>query len=200
MNNLESFDLEYFTQSRKEIDTEKRERDHLLNFAVIILGALCFSFIRSADAQGYLISSDALYLVISALVIVTSLFWVRWKKLQQIADRWFVLNRMLVRKYGQEFVKERLEGIAVEDLKTRRYIMKDLVLNYALSFPFYGLLLSQCMNASDPSWTFNWLAPLAIIALHVGVSAFIFRRKFADPLPGMEDSPEPTNQRDEKPA
>ena len=46
MKNPTSFEKEYFIQTRQEIDTEKRERDRILNFIVLILGAIGFALIR----------------------------------------------------------------------------------------------------------------------------------------------------------
>jgi len=95
------FDREYFLQTRKEIDTEKRERDHLLNFAVVILGALAFAVVQSEKAQQFLQEPYSLMLEISTLIILTSLFWVRRKKLQQISDRWYTLYHMALRNMNR---------------------------------------------------------------------------------------------------
>ena len=88
MQEPSSFDREYFLQTRREIDTEKRERDHLLNFAVVILGALAFAVVQNEAARALVQEWYSLLFEVATLTILTSLFWVRKKKLQQIADRW----------------------------------------------------------------------------------------------------------------
>lgn len=51
---MSDFDREYFIQTRKEIDTEKRERDHILNIAIIVLGALGFAFIQKDESRQFI--------------------------------------------------------------------------------------------------------------------------------------------------
>jgi len=143
MSDMSDFEREYFLQTRREIDTEKHERDQLLNFAILVLGAIVFGVAQSENAQRFLEEATAPAIEVPALAITSTLCWIRRKKLQQIADRWFVLHLMLVEHFGSERAETSLEGIAVQGLRGRRYVWKDVVLNWALSLPLYVLLATQ---------------------------------------------------------
>lgn len=117
MKLMSDFDREYFIQARKEIDTEKRERDHILNIAVVVLGALGFAFIQNDGARQFVQNMYSFLFEISVLTILTSLFFIRWMKLRQIADRWYSLYRMLNRYYGFEKSREYMETIVIKGFK-----------------------------------------------------------------------------------
>lgn len=184
------FIIAYFIQTRKEIDTEKRERDQMLNFAVLVLGAIAFAISQSETAQEFLKKPEALALEIPAIVIISTLFWIRYKKLQQISDRWYTLHRLALRYFGKERVEEMLEGVVVKYLPTWRYIRKDFILNFAFSLPVYGLLFLQFLYGySCRQWWRIILALMAII-LHCVLSSIILGRKLRDPLPPLKRKPQ----------
>lgn len=183
MNEPSEFVRAYFMQTRDEIDTEKRERDQILNFAILVLGAFGFAVAQSETAQRFLQEPEALALEIPALVIISTLLWIRYKKLQQISDRWFTLHRIAVRHFGKEHVDETLEGVVVKDLTTWRYIRKDFMLNIALCLPVYGLLLLQLLIGYSVGQGWQIVLPMAAIVLHLVSSSAILGRKLRDPLP-----------------
>jgi hypothetical protein len=182
MLRLTHFLTEYIIQTRKEIDTEKRERDHILNFAVVILGAIAFAVYQSETAQRFLFEPLSLIIQCTALVVITSLFWVRWMKLRQIADRWFVLHRILLRRLGEEEAADFLESLVAPQLLTTRYIRKDLVLNYALSSPIYCLLIAHCYIGFTRIEPILIAFPLAVIFAHIIISEMVLNRTIRDPF------------------
>jgi hypothetical protein len=183
MREPSDFERAYFIQTRNEIDTEKRERDQMLNFAVLVLGAIGFAVAQSESAWKFLQEPESLAIETPALVIISTLFWIRHKKLQQISDRWFVLYRMIVRCFGKDRAKEMLEGVVRKDLPTWRYIRKDFMLNIALCLPVYGLLLLQCLRGHFSNVSWRMVLPILVIILHFGFSSLILRRGLRDPLP-----------------
>lgn len=130
---------QYVQQTRQEIDTEKRQRDSLLYFALLALGALGYGLFENENIDALIEHPVTIGISIACLFILTSLFWVRRKKLQQIADRWFVLEK-LARDFPQDFPSPSLESIVGHGLKKGDYAHKDTVLSVALSLPIYVLL------------------------------------------------------------
>lgn len=196
MTELKGFEQAYFIQTRQEIDTEERARDRLLYLAVIVLGAIAVATCLSRTAQEFLLRPGALALAIPALAIISTLFWVRRKKLEQISDRWFVLHRMAVRHFGPDRAKETLEGIAVRDLPTWRYISEDFTLNIAFSLPVYGLLILQSIHGGAAGQWWRTFISIIAIAAHALYSYPILGRMLRDPLPGLAD---PTSATDNTP-
>lgn len=186
MVELNGFMKEHFIQTRKEIDTEKHERDQMLNFAIVVLGAIGFAIIQKGVSQTLLQEPQALLIETPALIIISSLFWIRYKKLHQIADRWFVLYRMACQHLGKDKAEEMLEAVVVKGLIKWRYISKDFILNLALSLPIYGLLLIQCFNAYTLHQYWRIVLPIVIIISHFAISSFILGRKMRDPLPSIK--------------
>jgi len=176
------FDKAYFIQTREEIDTEKRERDTILNFCVAILGAVAFGIIQSDNAQTFFkdLTPASFAIGISALLIISSLFWVRYKKMQQISDRWFTLLH-LMEHFGNDPLNEPwLEKVVTDSFKTSRYNSKDLVLNIVFSLPFYGLWIIQTFQSKE-----QWRIALPfVIILHLVIICYILGRKFTDPFKG----------------
>ncbi len=185
MNEPNEFLREYFIQTRKEIDTEKRERDQMLNFAVLVLGAIGFGVLQSETAQKFLQQPQALVIEIPALIIISALFWARYKKLRQISDRWFTLYRIVIRYFGKERTEEMLEGIVIKDFTRRRYLMKDVILNIALCLPIYGLILLPLFNMNLFYQKWQIILSIVVIGLHFIISTAILRRKIHDPLPPL---------------
>ena len=176
MQKPNKFELAYFIQTRQEIDTEKRERDHILNISVAVLGVLGFLAFR-ADDQGRILEERVLLaLEVSVLLIITSLFYARWTKLQQIANRWFMLRRMIRWFYGKARDKEFLEGFVVSRLKKTDYQRKDMFLCLALSLPFYCLVV-----ASSLSLPCEWRStvPIIVVGCHSLGSLWILSRPFS---------------------
>lgn len=182
MAELTEFEREYFIQTRKEIDTEKGERDKLLNFAVIVLGALGFAVVQSDAAKEFLQKPHSLMLEVSTLIILTSLFWVRRKKLQQIADRWYTLYRMAVRRLGKQCAAEMMEAVVIRDFEKARYLRKDVVLNIALSLPIYTLLFVSAVGLTLHT-IMRVLIPVLIVTVHASVSFALLAPKMQDPFP-----------------
>lgn len=181
MNEQTDFDREYLLQTRKEIDTEKRERDHILYLAVVVLGAIGFAMAQTDKAQDFLRQPSSLAFEISTLVILTSLFWVRWMKLRQIADRWYTLNRLINRHYNSQQAAEYMEAVVIKGFKKAHYIKKDIVLNFALSLPIYSLILLSSLNLSISS-AWQIIIPMLIIGIHILISIGVLNRKLRDPF------------------
>lgn len=114
MCDFTAFESAYFTQTRQEIDTEKRERDQILNFALLAIGALAVVIARVDTTLEFLRSVEGLVLEASALPVITTLCWIRRKKLEQIADRWYVLLWMIQHRMPEHRVKETLEWRVVQ--------------------------------------------------------------------------------------
>ncbi len=178
----DDFHTKYFVQTRQEIDTEKRERDKLLNFAVVILGALGFTFAQSGPAQELLREPYAIAMEAATLAVITSLFWVRRKKLQQIADRWFTLWRM-VQHHFPDREDEFLEAVVVKGLRGKRYVTKDVVLNLTLAIPIYCLLFFTVTHLSL-HWLLRVLVPMCVVSLHILTSWKILGKGLANPYDG----------------
>lgn len=176
------FDREYFLQTRREIDTEKRERDQLLNFAVVILGALAFGVVQSEKAKELLQEPCSLMFEISTLIILTGLFWVRRKKLQQISDRWYTLYHMALRNLSEEWMSQSMEAVVVRGFSKGRYIRKDLALNVALSLPIYTLILVSSLGLPFCSLLSVFTAVVIVIG-HLAVCWILLAKKLIDPFP-----------------
>lgn len=137
---MEGFLCSYFIQTRQEIDTEKRERDNLLNFAIAVIGAIAFGILQSPDPWKIFDHHLSGWFGVSLLLMVTSLFWIRRKKLQQVADRWYVLGH-LAKTYPSDFPKYSLESMVCPRLESKYYTFKDFFLAFAFSTPVYILLI-----------------------------------------------------------
>ncbi len=179
------FEQAYFIQTRQEIDTEKRERDRILNFAVLVLGAIGFAIAQSKHAQDFLEQAKAFMIEIPALVIISSLFWVRHKKLQQISDRWFVLHRLLTRWLPKRDADEMLESVVVKSLPQWRYTAKDFVLNIALCSPLYALLVLQLFKGVSSGQSWRVAIAFCVVVSHLALSCAILARRLSDPLPPL---------------
>lgn len=180
---LSEFEREYFVQTRQEIDTEKGQRDRFVHYAMLLLGALAFGAIQSPEARDFLLLDpiNAALLAVTVLVMLTAMAYVRWKKLSQIADRWYVLREMLQDALPPEKAERSLEQSVVEGFVSRRYVRKDICLHVALSFPAYVLLLVSAMSMGSP-WAWLW-CPLAaaLIAISVGVAVGVLGQPLRAP-------------------
>ncbi len=133
---------QYFLQTRQEIDTEKKQRDSLLNFAIAVMGVLGFGLLQNENSTSFVEHQATFWVSVGILVILTSLFWVRRKKLQQIADRWFVLNQLAISN-PEDFPNPSLEALVCPKLTKWTYSIKDAVLSVALATPVYALILTS---------------------------------------------------------
>jgi len=140
MKDLNEFEREYFLQTRREIDTEKKERDALLNFAVGVIGVAAFGVLQNDKMDAVLRHDFTRILAGCVLLLITSLMWVRRKKLQQIADRWYALRNLMLSAKSHP-TQRLLEDAVCEGLDGRAYTVKDTVVCLALSLPMYCLLL-----------------------------------------------------------
>ncbi|MBU0513141.1 MAG: hypothetical protein KJ621_00085 [Proteobacteria bacterium] len=184
MTDNSSFFREYFIQTRKEIDTEKRERDRILNVIVIVLGAIGFGLAQGDKGYHILYQPYAIIIEISILIIITSLFWVRRKKIEQISDRWFVLYHIFIKYFQKDSSDIFLERIVYEGFKKRRYVRKDFVLNISLSLPIYGLLTLSILYSFwlTNNFFLKILIAAVLIIFHFVISSLILYRKLKDPL------------------
>ena len=180
MSDQGDFEAQYFIQTRREIDTEKHSRDQILNFAVVVLGAIAFAIFRSGDVKLLLTAPFAIIPECCGLLVITALFWVRRKKLQQIADRWFVLRRLAVRMLGEERSQLLLEGHVCRHLLGRRYLEKDFFLNYALCSPIYALLVVHLQGFWSGAFWWAFMAGI-VIATHAVLSGLLLGHRLDIP-------------------
>jgi len=194
METQHDFRKAYFVQTRQEIDTEKRERDHILYLVVLVLGALGFAIIQSEKPQEFLKNRYSLLMDAGTVVLFMALFWLRRAKMQQIADRWFVLRSML--KSGDIGIPEEksLEALVATGLRGKRYLWKDWVVCCAVCVPLAG---PAAMTLHSVGWSPRGIIiTLCIAAVTVvGLAWVILMRRLKCPnvetsTPGTE-VPEP---------
>ena len=161
------FIRDYFIQTRAEIDTEKRERDRLLHFAIILLGGVMVVLLRREGFVDFGASVEGIALGVSLLTILTSLFWIRWKKLCQIADRWYVLHHLLEDYLTGKQAKFFLEEIVIEGFKNKRYVRKDLVLNFALCLPIYFMIVRWAVNFLEAQNVVEVIVLVGVLVVHL---------------------------------
>lgn len=178
---------EYFIQTRKEIDTEKRERDKMLHFAIILLGGVLLFIVQSEKLLRFSHPLEATLFELSLLIIISSMFWIRWKKMCQISDRWYVLFGILENYLGKERSKIFLEKTVLNGFKTRRYVCKDAWLNLALCLPIYLVMIKTSFRDFDN--LFNVMHGFIIALAHGIISFKILSRPMKKPgnLPDFDD-------------
>ena len=135
---MNDFISSYFIQTRQEIDNEKSSRDHILNFVILAIGALGFALLQNEKTVAILHTPVGLGLEFSVLVTITSLFWLRRRKLVQIAHRWTALDRLLKNHDLGVPYSESLESDVIPNLSTRFYPMKDAAVCVGVSCPIYA--------------------------------------------------------------
>jgi len=140
LDGLSPFEREYFIQTRKEIDTEKQERNRILNYGILVIGGIGVALSRVGELLAFLKSPTGLCLYIPFLVLVSMLIVARRAKLRQIGDRWFVLEAILkARKWPKNWVP--LETVVCRGLRGMRYLYEDLWLHLGLSMGPYLLII-----------------------------------------------------------
>ena len=192
---MDEFHREYFIQTRQEIDTIKREMNQFLYFSVFIVGAIGFAIARGDNAQEFFAQPWALATEIATLAIVTSLFWLRRLNLQQIADRWFVLRRIVHRHFPSTKVEEMMEGLVCKRLeRSTTYTKQEYILNLAISAPVYGLLTVTGLKGFGLAWQWGLAVAWTIAVAHVIASAFLLRHRepLRNHIPKMEDAEPPS--------
>ncbi len=186
---LPLFEREYFIQTRKEIDTEKRERDRLLHFAILVLVGVPVAALQKAELYRHVFSWAALFVEVPLLIILSAMFWARWKKLTQIADRWYVLLYLLRKHLGNERAGHFLEQTVVDGLSKRRYVRKDAILNFCLCLPVYVIMIATFINYVSVGLSIHGLPSLVFALLHA-ISSFLLlarRIRASDRLRGALD-------------
>src|SRR2546430_2291609 len=117
MGEPSEFERAYFQQTRTEIENDKRERDFLLNVAVVIVGGGTVVAVGGGLSPNKAFTSGAtLALVIPGLALISGLMWIRREKLKQIADRWEILYSLLGRRLDSDWVSASLEARVVRGL------------------------------------------------------------------------------------
>lgn len=172
------FEKAYFLKTRDEIEVEKKSRDLMLNFTIVVLGGIAFSLVKNENSDAAITSESMLVAVTSALYLITILIWLRLQKLQQIADRWYVLNGIIDKYYTTEQEANIfLEKTVVDGLNGWGYVKKDIYLFLVLVIPMYVLMYFQ-VNVSwkncemEKAWSI-----ILITALHFIISMSIICRK-----------------------
>jgi len=176
MTQPSDFQRAYFIQTRQEIDTDKKIRDTTLNFAVFVLGAVGFVVLKSDNAGDFVRSTNGFVLSLSALLIITSLFYARREKMTQIVDRWFVLHHLLKQNpdwLGTECTLEALVSIGFSEPRRRlqRYITKDFWLSTAFCCPLFPATV-----------LFQPVVGLLVTLAFLLLIALLHLRKIPDPL------------------
>jgi|GEM_PF-7094062 len=176
MTEPSGFQKAYFIQTRQEIDTDKKIRDTTLNFAVLVLGAAGFVVFKADNAEAFLKSLNGLALAVSAITIISSLFYARREKMRQIADRWFVLHDLLQRNPDWLESDANLEAIVTYGFSKpvrniQRYITKDFILNTAFCSPLFLAVLF-----------FHPVVGAGIIVVCEAIICRLHLRKIPDPL------------------
>ena len=175
---LSSFAKDYFMQTRKEIDTEKHERDRLLHFLIILIGGVLVLFTKEIISKEFSSSIIGILFHISFLVIITAIFWVRWKKLSQIADRWATLYK-IIEKENEIILEDSLERKVKKGFEEKRYIRKDICLCLSFSLPIYLSLLFGIFSNLNKNLVHSIIVAI-IIVLHIVFSYLILWKKPID--------------------
>ena len=182
MGPASDFQKAYFLQTRQEIDTDKKIRDTTLNFAVLVLGATGFVVFRADNAEVFLKSWNGLALAVSAIIIITSLFYARREKMRQITDRWFVLHDLLKRNPEWLNSDATIEAIVTYGFSKhvhgmQRYITKDFILNTAFCSPLFIATVF-----------FHPAVGAGVIGLFLAMICWLHLKKIPDPLGKIQSS------------
>ncbi|MEW5982213.1 MAG: hypothetical protein AB1806_07560 [Acidobacteriota bacterium] len=179
---LSDFEREYFTQTRKEIDTEKQERNKILNYGILATGAMSVAFARSGSIAD-LASPAALVIYFPLLLLVSVLVQARRIKLRQISDRWHALRSLLaVRGCCDAWTP--LEQVVCRGLRGRRYLAEDFCLHLGLSSVVYcliGAVVVPLLRAGSAARPGAIAAGLGAV-IHLGVTSFWLWRPVKIPM------------------
>jgi hypothetical protein len=177
---LSQFEIQYFIQTRREIDTEKQERNKLLNYALIATGAFAIALAQIERSTEFLFSPWALALYLPLLLLISGVVAARRMKLQQIFDRWVTLYSILqVRKVANEWIP--MEKIVIQGIKGRRYLYEDFALHLGLSGIVYGLMIMTMIRLISDRQDF-WPVLITIpILIHLVFTTLWLLRRFRFP-------------------
>ncbi len=202
MEGDEEFFRDYFVQTRREIDTEKQERDNLLRFAVTVLGIMTtlFGGVIGALAAGdkaigkevaeNIFSSWWFYSAAVCLVfgVYPAIMWLlmslRTLKLIQIADRWFTLYCLLLLhaddlRNRKEFTKCSLELKAIQWFACGdRYVANDLRAALVFVIPieiFAMIVILSILYANIHGNLCGHLLLIALMVLAMAIYVFLAR-------------------------
>ena len=169
---LSEFEQQYFIQTRQEIDAEKQERNKILNYAIIALGAVALTFSRVDNPLSPLRSPVALCFYYPFLLFVSILIAARRAKIRQIFDRWFVLRGILAaRSEPKGWVP--LEKVVCDGFHDKRYLAEDRLLHLGLSLVPYSLI---GLVASGLRWYLAIPAVLLATAHLIGCDLWLRRQ------------------------
>lgn len=152
---MDDFESEYFIQTRKEIDTEKIERNKILHLMIIVFGGayalLVNGLISNLDKLSQFtpiqIIIGSFCFSLPLLTFITSMVKARLIRKFQIADRWKTLYGMLESSKDLGLLKDEisLEAKVVQGLKGTKYLIEDKAVFIAMSvmtyFPLIAFLL-----------------------------------------------------------
>ena len=153
LENLSEFEIQYFIQTRKEIDTEKQERNKLLNYGVVATGALTLGIMQIDKSFEILSTPLSLLIYFSLQLFIFGIVVARRVKLRHIADRWETLYDFLQhRNLDRELLWLEKKVIAGFNNR-RRYLWEDFVLYCSLNIIVFGFLLYSTFFSSFKSYT-----------------------------------------------
>ncbi len=187
MSKLSDFEREYFLQTRKELSAARRELDQMLYLIILVLGAIAFAMIQSDSSRDFFGEPYALIPLASALMIITSLFKIRRGKLQEMANRWFVLKEMLLRHFPDESIEQLLEGVVVSGIGQKQYVTSNVINHVILSTPIYFLLFVSAQGFSL-HMGFRIAIAASMVLLHLVVSSAILWRRLKNPPATVDKS------------
>jgi hypothetical protein len=180
---LSEFERQYFLQTRQEIDTEKQERNKILNYAIVSLGVLALAIVRIDNPLAPLRSPAALCFYYPFLLLISILISGRRAKLRQIFDRWFVLRGILAaRSEPKGWVS--LEKVVCDGFDNKRYLAEDRLLHLGLSLIPYSLI---GLVASGLRWYLAIPAVLLAMAHLIGCDLWL-RRQVKRPNTTLEST------------
>ena len=178
---LSQFEVQYFIQTRKEIDTEKQERNKLLHYALIAAGASAIGLAQIERSTDFLLSPWALALYLPLLLLISGIVAARRMKLQQIFDRWITLYSILqARKLAKQWTP--VEETVIHGFRSRRYLYEDFALHLGLSVMVYGLMIATMIRLISDQQSLWPLLVTAPVLLHsVFTTLWLLRRfRFSD--------------------
>ncbi len=186
MTKPEDFYCKYFMQLRGECDTIRCEMNRFLYFALLVLLgvgiAVAKDGIGSAAGEGgnggsLLHKLTALAMEIATLFIMTSLFWLRRLHLQQLVDRWYILQDIAHRRVDIPDTEKLHEDVATGRIKhdKKAYLSQEWTLNFALAVPVYGLIILKCRGGGGPFSFVDAVICAGIIIGHLVISYCLLR-------------------------
>lgn len=173
MNLLEFTDAEksYFEQTRKECDTEKIEKDKLLNYAFLVSGSAGILGLYKVNFDT--LENSVLVSLISTTIIFTISVLFKWRrqKIQAQAYRWKVLKELIDSKKNPNTNWRTLEDIIVAGIDKNKHGIQDKLFFLALCLPFVCFLSIHTYNILIKSGKM-YIIILPIIALSLIIESY----------------------------